>query len=103
MGFTPREGKELLIHNLGRMDSFGLGAIHISDIIWDCFVINGGLGGLGKLGAISLLITFLVHDEAQKNVDSLLHIIRKRKEDIGKLLTHTREISVGGLPRNGVK
>ena len=46
-GFTPGGGKELVIRNLGLVNSFGLGAIHISGIIWYCLIIDSGLGGSG--------------------------------------------------------
>ena len=46
-GFTPGGGKELVIRNLGLLNSFGLGAIHIIGIIWYCFILDSGLGGSG--------------------------------------------------------
>ena len=46
-GFTPGGGKELVIRNLGLVNSFGLGAIHISGIIWYFLIIDSGLGGSG--------------------------------------------------------
>ena len=46
-GFKLGGGKELVIRNLGLLKSFGLGAIHISGIIWYCFILDSGLGGSG--------------------------------------------------------
>ena len=85
------------------MNRFGLGSIHASGIVWDRLVVYGGLGGCGKLGSIAPLVILLVHDEAQKVVEFLLHIVREREEDCGELFAKSREISIGGLPRNGVK
>ena len=58
-------GTELVIRNFCRVNGFGLGSSHVSGVVWDRIVVDDGLSECGGLGEIVLLITLLVHDEAQ--------------------------------------
>ena len=73
-------GEDLVIRYFGRMDGLCLGSNHICGVVWNILVVNGRLGGRGKLGNIAHLVVLLVHYEAHQVVDSLLHIVREKEE-----------------------
>ena len=63
-GLAFGSGKELVVHNFGRMNSFCLGSIHIRGVVRNIIVVNSRLGDSGELGAIEHLVVVLVHNKA---------------------------------------
>ena len=96
-------GKELAIHNFGRMNGLCLGPNHICGVVRNNLVVNGRIGGRVELGVITQLLVILVHDKAHQVVDYLLHIVRESEEYCYEIFADLCEVSVGWLPRNGVK
>ena len=47
MGFTFGSGNDLVIPYFFRVSGFGLGSSHVSGFVWDCLVVDGGIGGIG--------------------------------------------------------
>ena len=93
----------MVIRDFGCMNGLCLGLKHIHGVVRTILVVNGRLGGIGKLGTIANLVVIIVNDEAQQIMDTLLHIVLEIKEDQCELLTKLREVIVGWLPQNGVK
>ena len=85
------------------MNGFSLGLYHIRGIVRDRLIVDGRLGGRGEIESIEMLVVVLVQDDAHQIVNPLLHIVQEREEDSHELLADSREVSVGWLPRNGVK
>ena len=85
------------------MNSFSLGLDHICGVVRNCLIVDGRIGGRGKLGVIMLLVVILVHEEAHQIVNPLLRIVREREEDFRELFVESRVVSVSQEPQNGVK
>ena len=60
------------------MNGSSLGLNHICGVVWNCLIVDGRLDGRGGLGAIELLVIFLLHDEAHQIVNTILQIVQEK-------------------------